>query len=398
MREGPTDQAILLLQRVSELLFHLTTPSSSEGSVLQTNDRHFPFAKAGLLVLAVFIAFPAKGSAQWADPFIPLRSDSATEAEAKRIATLPTPPVELMAGPSQEAQMRAEAYLGRAQRSFPEAALFDDPTRPERASRLADDVTKSVNPCDPAKLAAALSKLRDELGRLGSALAKFAYDLGDVEGGIQRGVIQADRDIGAYALDDMTPGSRATSECTPDTRAHFGSPKFKQGVEALVRIQHQQARNIASTLESEKPRAEKLAAAWNQRYAKLVSSVEAQKKQTVDIFVTQLPLIVTIFCAFALLVIATVRLFGPDLQMEWIASGQVIQFASVMILLVIVTTLGILGKIDGQTVGTLLGGIAGYVLSQGVGRAAARAVERNAQQQSVGESRPANTCQALDRR
>jgi hypothetical protein len=70
-----------------------------------------------------------------------------------------------------------------------------------------------------------------------------------------------------------------------------------------------------------------------------------------------------------------IKLFTPDLQQQWVASGQVIQFVTVMILLSVIMALGLASILKENTLGTLLGGIAGYVLSQGVGRAAAQAVK-----------------------
>lgn len=49
---------------------------------------------------------------------------------------------------------------------------------------------------------------------------------------------------------------------------------------------------------------------------------------------------------------------------------------TVMILLSVIMALGLAGILKENTLGTLLGGIAGYVLAQGVGRAAAREVSR----------------------
>ena len=79
---------------------------------------------------------------------------------------------------------------------------------------------------------------------------------------------------------------------------------------------------------------------------------------------------------FSVLVIAAIRLFAERLQIEWVASGQVIQFVTVMILLSVITALALSNILKENTLGTLLGGIAGYVLAQGVGRAAAREVVR----------------------
>jgi hypothetical protein len=65
--------------------------------------------------------------------------------------------------------------------------------------------------------------------------------------------------------------------------------------------------------------------------------------------------------------------------MEWVASGQVIQFVTVMVLLSVITALSLSNVLKENTLGTLLGGIAGYVLAQGVGRAAARDAARGVQ-------------------
>ena len=63
-------------------------------------------------------------------------------------------------------------------------------------------------------------------------------------------------------------------------------------------------------------------------------------------------------------------------MMEWVASGQVIQFVTVMILLSVIMALGLAGLILENTLGALLGGIGGYILSQGVGRSVARRTQR----------------------
>jgi len=97
-----------------------------------------------------------------------------------------------------------------------------------------------------------------------------------------------------------------------------------------------------------------------------------QQKITAD-----LPLILGILGGACVLAILGVKLFDDDIQMEWVASGQVIQFVTVMVLLSVIAALGLSNILQENTLGTLLGGIAGYVLAQGVGRAAARDVARN---------------------
>jgi hypothetical protein len=83
-------------------------------------------------------------------------------------------------------------------------------------------------------------------------------------------------------------------------------------------------------------------------------------------------LLLLILATACVCTILGIKLFTPDLQMEWVASGQVIQFVTVMILLIVILALGLSSILHENTLGTLLGGIAGYVLAQGVGRSAAR--------------------------
>jgi len=86
--------------------------------------------------------------------------------------------------------------------------------------------------------------------------------------------------------------------------------------------------------------------------------------------------VIALIGAFSIGAILAVKLFSDGIQTEWVASGQVIQFVTVMILLSVIMALGLAGVLNENTLGTLLGGIAGYVLAQGVGRAAAREVSR----------------------
>ena len=94
-------------------------------------------------------------------------------------------------------------------------------------------------------------------------------------------------------------------------------------------------------------------------------------------------------CLFACITLGVIRLYSPDQAMEFIKSGQLIQFPTVMILLVVIVVLGLTSILQENTLGTLLGGVAGYVLSQGVGRAAFRDAERTASGQRAGVTPPA---------
>lgn len=100
------------------------------------------------------------------------------------------------------------------------------------------------------------------------------------------------------------------------------------------------------------------------------------KKATQDTLTDKFWIALLVIGIFSVGTILAVKLFTPEIQLEWVASGQVIQFVTVMILLSVVMALGLAGILKENTLGTLLGGIAGYVLAQGVGRAAAREVSR----------------------
>ena len=130
--------------------------------------------------------------------------------------------------------------------------------------------------------------------------------------------------------------------------------------------------------------------ALQKRRAALVTHNQvAETKQ--DIF-QYLWVIIGVIGLLSIGTIFVIKSFPPQLQEQWVASGQVIQFVTVMILLSVIMALGLASILKENTLGTLLGGIAGYVLSQGVGRAAAQAVKegilRGGQLQPAGSSLP----------
>jgi uncharacterized protein YlxW (UPF0749 family) len=122
-----------------------------------------------------------------------------------------------------------------------------------------------------------------------------------------------------------------------------------------------------------KKETDQLVDALQKRRAALVTHNQvAETKQ--DIF-QYLWIIIGVIGLLSIGTIFVIKLFEPELQQQWVASGQVIQFVTVMILLSVIMALGLASILKENTLGTLLGGIAGYVLSQGVGRAAAQAVK-----------------------
>ena len=119
-----------------------------------------------------------------------------------------------------------------------------------------------------------------------------------------------------------------------------------------------------------------IADAWKDRYQTLTK--RASKSSEATLLRVTLLVIVGGVCAFGWLIFRGVTKFDAELQKELITSGQLIQFPTVMILLVVIVVLGLSTILDDKTLGALLGGIAGYVLSQGVGQSASRQAVRAA--------------------
>lgn len=82
--------------------------------------------------------------------------------------------------------------------------------------------------------------------------------------------------------------------------------------------------------------------------------------------------LVLILGTVSVLAMLIVRSFPRGLQIDWVASGQIIQFMTVLIILIAILSLGINGILKEKTLGTLIAGVGGYVLAQGVGRASLR--------------------------
>lgn len=81
-----------------------------------------------------------------------------------------------------------------------------------------------------------------------------------------------------------------------------------------------------------------------------------------------IPWLMLIIFGLGAAILAGLKLFAPEIQHELVGSGQIVQFVTILILLGVILALGLAERLEGETLGTLLGGLAGYVLSQGIGR------------------------------
>ena len=181
-------------------------------------------------------------------------------------------------------------------------------------------------------------------------------------------------------------------ECTPENIAEitkmnptealavlqrrFIYPSSDSAIGEIPQVLKRVLDNAERKLEDGKKSASAAAAAWEKRHKILSDQLRKLQTNTVTDLVKTLPLLMVILGAFGAIAIILVRFFPPEVQEEWVASGQVIQLLTVVTLLLIILCVALAGIIHENTIGTLLGGIGGYVLSQGIGRAASRAAVR----------------------
>jgi len=81
-----------------------------------------------------------------------------------------------------------------------------------------------------------------------------------------------------------------------------------------------------------------------------------------------MPWILVIIFSLGMVMMFGIRMFSPTIQAELVSSGQLVQFVTILILFGALLALGLADKLQEQTLAALLGGLAGYVLSQGVGQ------------------------------
>ncbi len=149
--------------------------------------------------------------------------------------------------------------------------------------------------------------------------------------------------------------------------------------DAAIDLYAKQRAQAAKNAEEVAARSEMLAKAYGDRLNKLSEALAGQTKnqaKVVNALVEKLPMILGILCALFAVIILLVRFFPDATQIEWVGSSQVIQLLTVVTLLLIILCLAVTDILKENIIGTLLGGIGGYVLSQGIGRAAARAATR----------------------
>jgi hypothetical protein len=230
-------------------------------------------------------------------------------------------------------------------------------------------------------------QLVDHLGKVSKVIASFDCDknlnkYGDASQSYSTAFTEFLPLASTYALGldtdqiRLPPGRIDQSNTCKDTQAKFSSPEYTASLTQLVDAVQKGAGKLSADENALASAYDKYLEALSQRRAKLQEQLNtSQSAFQIGNNLWALLLILAIACVATILGIS---LFSEQLQFEWVASGQVIQFVTVMILLIVVLALGLSGILKENVLGTLLGGIAGYVLAQGVGRSAARDVTRAA--------------------
>jgi hypothetical protein len=259
---------------------------------------------------------------------------------------------------------KIEDELSRARRDLSSAQEDKDTARDLDAYR-----TKYASTIDTATRLDCKSK---QVGADG-AVAGVLRDLRTTLGSLERKSWDLDAQSDFPAGADQLFGKDAKPTC--DTVVAFAQGEAKaQTVPKLIDEMKNQLAKRNQKRSARRGKLNSLLDALQKRRAAIQDKLSAKtSQQQISGYLWAMILVIGILSLGA---IVAVKLFTPELQLEWVASGQVIQFVTVMVLLSVILALGLASIIKENTLGTLLGGIAGYVLAQGVGRAAAREVSR----------------------
>ena len=222
--------------------------------------------------------------------------------------------------------------------------------------------------CDPS------SQLNEAIAKVKAALTPYLTGLTGMSDG---GIIAAEESPQTRAVLMMMMDPKGLCEYTAK---HGITPEqvkatYESAIDAAINEQKRAMQESDKNLQ----RVKALHDAWQDRVVAIETKLE-KPSNTAQEIAGNLGWIIAVFCVFALAVFAILRWFPEKPQMELISSGQMIQFATVMVLLIVICVLGMSKFITDSTLGTLLGGIGGYVLSQGIGRAERHATQGNQNQ------------------
>ncbi len=254
------------------------------------------------------------------------------------------------------------------------------PTLGADLTKLKDQLDKLNPNSPPISLDAPIKKLLQILQELKDLFWRWGFkELLNEEDTSKQILIQLNElSEGLARLHELANGDQATKESVTQRGiyARLGDQQKIDGYVKSFGLLEPVIQKRLKLLEQQKTWAKHLAESWNKRFqtiSDILDKLEFGRQENTKTFIEYLPWLVLILGGFCFAIIFIIRFFPDKLQEEWIASGQVIQFVTVTVLLIIILSLGVLRILNENTIGTLLGSIGGYVLSEGIGRAARRA-------------------------
>jgi hypothetical protein len=153
----------------------------------------------------------------------------------------------------------------------------------------------------------------------------------------------------------MRPTDLETCEAT---KKMLSSPNHDKDLKNVSDSLNQSISNLQTRDEKVNASNSKLLDALKHRRTLLQDKLNSGQAQLQ--IVNYLPVILGILSFGGFATILAIRLFDSDIQMEWVASGQVIQFVTVMVLLSVIVALGLSNILKEQVLGTLLGRVDGF--------------------------------------
>ncbi len=303
-----------------------------------------------------------------------LQTDDATKKEVERIQKMqPSKNSSLNQESLRDARSAAEEY-SKYSDQITELEKISVDSAKEKIKKAKEGLLSAIKESKPALIAENLLTIKRQIEKLNYNYNSFFQE----EASLPESEETTMRSVFSFLRSDPE------KICQNYTDTEKVKEMLNQ-LDSAVNIAVKQLASQILNIKERSPRAKILSEAWGKYRDLLLKSIEDQSAPATKV-ADQLGIIIGVFCAFGIFMFLAVRVFPDSVQIELIASGQVIQFATVMVLLIVVCVLGMSRFLTENTLGTLLGGIGGYVLSQGVGRAVSRAATRNSQssQQQAG--------------
>jgi hypothetical protein len=310
-----------------------------------------------------------------------IADDQVAQKEVARIKALPEPKSQqLLTKDLDEASNKIQVLEAEVdQNKASHDRLSQMSQKQSAANEAIDSFYGALSTCGTARL----ENLNVAISRLKSSLAPFGYfpDVGFV--GLSESNAPPDANDATVILQVKTLlRYDGASLCNYLKANNIDANKVKQDSQRALTISLTQHNRAMQDQDQKLPRIKSLLQAWTDRKNALEKGLE-QGSGTAQTIAGNLGWIIAAFCTFAIVIFLILMKFPDGSRMELIQSGQMIQFATVMVLLIIICVLGMSKFITDSTLGTLLGGISGYVLSQGVGRQ-----ERHAAQPATTRTSP----------